>query len=83
METVAQQIEAAHQAQVQANYDGAMAELERVFARGQEMVKAQYPPAGEGRGTAAQTEQLLSLAATIDAVLIGLTLPPRRHGWTV
>jgi hypothetical protein len=70
-------METAARAAVQARYDGALAELERVFEYGLAQVKAQYPPAGEGRGTDSQADQILSLAAAMEAVLIGLTLPPR------
>ena len=77
MATIAQQMEAAARAEVQARYDGALAELERVFEYGLAQVKAQYPPAGEGRGTDAQADQIMALCAALEAVLVGLTLPRR------
>lgn len=79
MTTIAQQIDAVQQAQIQADYDGAWAELEQTFSRGLMMTAERYPAPGKGQGTRAGAEALRSLAATLDAVFIGLTLPPRRR----
>lgn len=79
MATIAQQLDALQVATVQADYDGAWAELEQTFARGLMMTAERYPAAGMGQGTRDGAEALRSLAATLDAVFIGLTLPRRKR----
>ena len=77
MATLAQQIDALQQAQVQAEYDGARAAVDAALEQAAAMLQARYPAPGNGRGTAEQAAKLNSLAATLEAILPALIAGPK------